>query len=760
MFIISSKTIKSLTIILLTLSFQSLLAADWPVNRKIDLSSGFGDFRQNRFHAGVDIRTGGKVGTQIIAPVSGYIHRVRTAYKGYGKGLYLKGDDGFIYVFGHLLDFEPKINLIVKAEQRKTKRYFLDMTIPKDQLRVKKGDFLGYTGQTGAGAPHLHFEKRTADNFPINPLTNGFSLNDKTKPTFSKIGFKMLEKNALFDNGLRELEFTPRFDPATQNYYLDTLLYFNRPFGLFAEVYDQMRNGGMQQSVYKLTLKVDNKEFYSVIFEKLDFETQRAVNLRYEYLKAVNKEKRVQRLYNADGNDFNGNKSKNKSYGKLGINKNITYGHHSGEIIAEDCFGNKRTLLFDFIYGPQEELYHLDSHIVAQHKNNYYYFSPTINLEAMQIDSVLPFINRADRWGMSKETKVETLENGQIRCKLVGLTTSTTTIRLFVFSKKALIRDNVFSGIMLKGKQSVSLSYDILEDGILINLDVQARQSADARIELYYKDKLLDVLYPKLFNMTMYRCFIPPLEKYEHIDKIGFAMSKDTTYPLQYRDSLKIHLVGHKDNQKIISQGITFEFEKENFYKPRFIEIEKRFYLKDSKERLVSSLVEVKPEAFLCKSNFKMSYTVRKSDPFYERSGFGWFDKEDKKWVWLENEREKYTLSAESTGGGTFVVLYDLAPPVISRISVINGKTYTNRNMKISFLVEDLLSDIADDQAFNVKLSKEWLIPEYDPESKLFIARPASPLAPGKHHLGIEVVDRVGNKVEQYLNFFVKKSKR
>ncbi len=759
MFRLSAKQIKTLTTILLILSFQTLLASDWPVQTKIDLSSGFGDFRANRFHTGIDIRTGGRVGIKVVAPVSGHIHRIRTAYTGYGKGLYLKGDDGNIYVFGHLMDFEPRIDSLVKTAQRETRRYFLDTTLAKNKIKVKKGDLLGFSGQTGAGAPHLHFEKRTSNNLPLNPLTNGFTLDEKEKPIFTKIGFNMLDDYSLFDNGQRTLEFIPKFDSSTQNYYLDTLVYFNRPFGIFAGVFDQMKNNGMQQSVYKLTYNIDGKEFYQVIFEKLDFDNQRAVNFRYEYLKAVNKDKRVQRLYNAQGHDFDGSRSKNKSQGIINT-KSMTYGHHKAEIIAEDSFGNKRKLLFDFIYGPEEELYKLDSHIVEKLTDHYFYFTPTIDLVPMQIDSIVPNLNRGKLWGKVKNSKVEKLENGQIRCQFISQKVSTTTIRLFLYSKKALIRDNIFTGVVKKGKLAVELNYEIMEDGILVNLNVRAKQSAEARIELYYKEKLIDVLYPQLFNMTNYACFIPPLKKYEHIDQIGFAMSKDTTYRLRYKDSLNIQLVGHKNNQKIEVENLIFTFEKDNFYKPRFIEIAKRFYLKDSGVRLVSEIVEIKPSAFLCKSNFKIQYTIRNTNPFYERTGFGWFNEEKKEWVWLENERDEYELTSESTGGGTFAVLYDLIAPTISKLNLIDQKTYYINRFKVTFKIEDDLSGIADDLSFNVKIDKEWLIPEYDPETNKFIATPAQPLSAGKHHFGLEVVDKVGNKTEQYLNFIVKENKR
>jgi len=42
--------------------------------------------RSGRFHVGLDLRTGGRVGARVYAPVDGYIWRVKMAYLGYGKG--------------------------------------------------------------------------------------------------------------------------------------------------------------------------------------------------------------------------------------------------------------------------------------------------------------------------------------------------------------------------------------------------------------------------------------------------------------------------------------------------------------------------------------------------------------------------------------------------------------------------------------------------------------------------------------------------
>ena len=750
--LLSVKQIKLLILILLTLTTQNLFATDWPIKNKIDLSSGFGDYRANRFHTGIDLRTGGRTGIKVYAPVSGYINRIRTSYTGYGKGLYLKGDDGFIYVFGHLENFEGKIDSLIKSKQRASERYYQDLDLDKNQLPIQKGELIGYTGQTGAGAPHLHFEKRTANNLTLNPLANGFVIDDKVSPGFFKIGFTMMDNYSLFDNALREIEFKPTYNSNTQNYILDTLLYFNRPFGIFVGVADRMRRDGMNQTIYKLTLLIDGQEYYKVLMDTLDFDYQRSVNYRYEFSHVINKDLGIHRLYNT-GFDFGGS-SKNMSNGII-ENNTISYGHHNGKIIAEDAFGNKNSLDFKFIFGPEEELYKLDSQVVDKSRNYFFYFSPNMDLEKMQIDSVVPFINRGRDWGRALGSEMDYLDNGMLKCNLPKINTQTTTVRLIAYSQKAVILDNIFCGIVERGKMTSQLQYEILEDGILLSLDVRALQSAKARIELYNEGQLLDTYYPRMYNMNMYRCFIPALEKYKKIDRIGFAMSEDSHYPVKYLDSLNIYLVGNEDNQIITFDDISFEFNKKNFYKPRFVEFYKQYYVK-SNERLVSRMVEMRPQAFICKSDFHVKYTVKNQDPFYERTGISWYDNKNEKWVWLDNQRDGYNLTATSTGGGTFGVLYDLVEPKFRNLNIKDKFTYPSDRFKLTFEVEDELSGIKDDQAFHVKIEKEWMIPEYDPETKKFIAYPAKKLTTGRYHLGIEIVDRVGNKYQQYLNFFIK----
>jgi murein DD-endopeptidase MepM/ murein hydrolase activator NlpD len=51
-------------------------------------SSNFGENRDDHFHMGLDIKTGGAIGVEILAVEDGYISRIKSDFNGYGKALY------------------------------------------------------------------------------------------------------------------------------------------------------------------------------------------------------------------------------------------------------------------------------------------------------------------------------------------------------------------------------------------------------------------------------------------------------------------------------------------------------------------------------------------------------------------------------------------------------------------------------------------------------------------------------------------------
>jgi hypothetical protein len=240
----------------------------WPVHGEIELSSGFCDYRVAHFHGGLDIRTGGAEGRKVYSPITGYVWRIKYAYNGYGKALYLRDADGRIYVFGHLSRLSDPLEKFVKKHQYEAKRYYLDEEFKSDFFPVKLGDLIAFSGQTGAGPPHLHFEKRTPNNLPLNPLANGFSLPDKIPPPIDGVGFIYIDSGALFANGKRTNYRPVRMIRGTNRYVLDSAVYIDAPFGLEVKTFDRMSPGGPKLNIFKARLLIDDYIYYEINFNQ------------------------------------------------------------------------------------------------------------------------------------------------------------------------------------------------------------------------------------------------------------------------------------------------------------------------------------------------------------------------------------------------------------------------------------------------------------------------------------------------------------
>lgn len=740
----------------LTLTAEQL---NMPLEIETDLSSGFGDWRQGHFHAGIDLRTGGKIGRAVYSPVDGYVWRVRTSFYGYGKGLYLKDYQGEIYVFGHLQKYNNRINKLLKEAQFADQRYYQDILFPPDSIPVSKGDLIAFSGQTGVGSPHLHFEKRSSENVPINPLENGFQIDDRTVPVFERLAFQLLDENSVLDNGHRRIFLDVLPGIGAGSYIVDTVLYFNSPFGIMADCFDRMRPGGMKQAIYKLSLFVDDIKYYELKYDSLDFDRTRAVELAYDHIEATNKRTSVRKLYRQPGlahleshqSDLDG------IFGTHGE----AVGRHAVRIVAEDSFGNRSQLSFDFLWGPSDHLFTLDSTQSAPPKSTYYYFTPVDGYEAFGIDSVVPFLNRGDRWGRLNSGKITELEEGRIKFEAIGHTAFRAVMRLVIYCKGGIIRGNIFNGVFPDGKPALSFTYEIEGNGLLVDIVARVKQGYQSRVELYRGDSLVGTEYPTFLNSLHMVCYIPPRPEYNGVDRIGVDLSRNPNSAIRNFKSLNLFVVGREANQKIeVDEWFSLRLGKDNFYEPRFIEIQKSSLLSKSYMRLNSDHYRILPVAFVCREDFEISLKLRTKSAHNTRSGICWLDEREDRWVWLENSFVDNVLTAKSSGGGSFAAVIDFDPPEILNLNYAIGATYYASNRPVKFTLVDSLSGVEDDLDVIVRVDNQWWLTEYDPETNSCIAIPQAPMKPGNHHLAIITSDEAGNISETYVSFFIRKKKR
>lgn len=173
----------------------------WPLAEKTCVSGTFGEYRDGHFHAGIDLSTGGRIGLPVRAVGAGRVVRLRASPYGYGRAIYIDIEGARQVVYGHLSSFAPRWQALVEAEQERLGKYTVDFAVP-DSARVAAGEVVAYTGDSGGGGPHLHFEVRESDTDPINPLTHGWEAEDRTPPVIRAIRLVPLGLEGRVDGGL------------------------------------------------------------------------------------------------------------------------------------------------------------------------------------------------------------------------------------------------------------------------------------------------------------------------------------------------------------------------------------------------------------------------------------------------------------------------------------------------------------------------------------------------------------------------------
>lgn len=163
-----------------------------PLDPPLRLSGTFGEHRNSHIHAGVDISTNEHIGRQVYASLDGHIERLRSSGVGYGRSIYLHATDGRLLVYGHLDAFDEPLASYVDSVQRATGQYEQDLWPPESRFVIHAGQWLGWSGRSGTGPPHLHFEIRHGD-MAYNPLRAGLEVEDTAAPVIRSVTLEPMD---------------------------------------------------------------------------------------------------------------------------------------------------------------------------------------------------------------------------------------------------------------------------------------------------------------------------------------------------------------------------------------------------------------------------------------------------------------------------------------------------------------------------------------------------------------------------------------
>tara|TARA_R110000787_G_scaffold230861_2_gene338341 strand:+ start:181 stop:1845 length:1665 start_codon:yes stop_codon:yes gene_type:complete len=272
-----------------------------PIEIPLILSGSFGELRSNHFHSGLDIKTQQREGIPIYAPADGFVSRIKVSHFGYGKALYIKHPNGYSTVYAHLKKYGDSIQEYLKTAQYKKEVYEIELFPEANQIKVNKGDLIGYSGNSGSsGGPHLHFEIRDANSRPMNPLLFGIEIPDTKKPIVSSVFAYPLSKDAQINQSQNPVKIRLILQ-KDGSYKAENIIAFGE-IGFGISTYDQQNGASNKNGVYKIETYCNGKEKFKVAFEKFSFSETRYLNrfIDYEYFK--NNRSRIQKLFRQPNN--------------------------------------------------------------------------------------------------------------------------------------------------------------------------------------------------------------------------------------------------------------------------------------------------------------------------------------------------------------------------------------------------------------------------------------------------------------------------
>lgn len=293
------------------------------------LSGNFAELRNNHFHSGIDIKTNQKEGYNVYAVGNGFISRINVSPRGYGNAVYIDHPDGYTSVYAHLQKFNSEIEAYVKNYQYANESFAVEIYPKSGELNVSSGDIIALSGNSGgSGGPHLHFEIRdTKTEEPINPFLFGFDVPDTSAPLI---------------NGLYLYPLTGKVNGKTSRQVVasGSTNMVSGKVGLGIKTYDKHDGASNMNGIYQINVYLNGLPHYTYTAERLNFDTNRAINCLVDYADRMKNNSWVYQLYKKEGDPLKmyANLVQN---GILEVEEGVDY---AVQIDVLDYAGNKKSV--------------------------------------------------------------------------------------------------------------------------------------------------------------------------------------------------------------------------------------------------------------------------------------------------------------------------------------------------------------------------------------------------------------------------------
>jgi hypothetical protein len=696
----------------------------WPTDAGRLVTSTFGEYRRTHFHGGIDVSTGDLTGYRVFASRAGEVTRVRVDATGYGKILYVRHPDGYTTTYAHLRGFAPSIEQRVRKEQERLERYPVHIEFASGELPVRKGELIAYTGETGSGSPHLHFEIRDERMNGINPmLAPQLRTEDDIPPVFRKIAIVPLGARSTV-NGQMHAAIIPVRLTRPRSFQFTRPLTIAGAAGIGVYVRDKGNGTRYSRGVYRHRLFVDGRLFFEVRLDRVPMQESQQIGLYFVRDLLRNGEGRFEKLFVDSGHDLPVYADEKKGSGWLSP-ESLPTGSHAVTILSQDFNGNTSELSGTIrLVAPPPA-------IVASEANGTVRFSisppggpPRVVVEEKNFS--------ARRWAsMDVHMLWDTVRSSgtfALPVKVPEIVRIRAATGEGPFSPPAFVVPRP----QRAGTPTVRLDPEIVSSGLRVALSSDGIFTTPPVLALE-EGNVRRLLPMTATDERHYWTIFTPVDTVAGKRTLVFEGTVNAD-PVRVVESLDVYPIVPGRNGTIVFDNGDFRLHFDS------LSVYDTLYLQMKVSTIDGDRVyELLPDRSILREG--LAITLRTSRPsarqaIFTRSGGDW------SLLARPGNPESGLLTARLTDWlGSLALLTDNAPPLISNFRFLHRKRSETLAM---FRVWDELSGV-DYKELKVYIDGKFVVPEVDGEHRRVTVVAPGGLTRGSHRLQVRVQDNLGN---------------
>lgn len=730
----------------------------WPLRENFGISATFGEYRYDHFHAGIDLSTNGDTGLPVLAVADGEIYRLKIQKRAYGKAIYVRHTDGVVSVYAHLESYSTDLGLeqlyqkkIIETGTRYTGDIQLDAPI-----KVRKGDVIAFSGESGAGLPHLHFELRKTESIPVNPLTNGLKDSlDPVPPTFQGIYLYPLDASSAVDGVLEtkairlkkgDLYFVPDTTPVVRGDFLVSVSAYDsalRPY---------------HRAPNKFGFSVDGRLLYELEFNEFSYLEPASFGLVYDLGKPGPSyfEHPIVLTQLADVRP---------PFAQTVVpfpTHSLSPGIHTLEIVASDSNNNTSIAHVDFIVNRPPAM-RIDS-VAANGKD--LVLNSTVTDEDWKANG--PF-------HLAGEVQYS-VDNGKTFLPFpqttLNLQSNQDAVRIDyripmdqITAPQILVKARGFDGVeyspyflaaVSTGPTPTMLAAAAIPSGNVrvttysnaVKVSLETERILPARVSLQTGQPPVTIAM-QAADLIAYEAVLPAPKT---SGLVPYTVGPNPTV------SIPVHFVPRKTSARLSGENYELLFEPDNLFWDTFVWPKSLPSYPARYLPVIGPMLQIGPRGVPMKNKaaIRFHYPADLEKP--ERLNIYIWNRVSERWSPIGSKRD-FSTNTVVAGVGYFdlyALIYDNVSPVITSIFPKRNSSTTNPTPKLAATIRDSGMDV-DDEKVTFFVDNVAYKADYDPDRNVASVKIDTPLSKGYHSFYVAAYDYAGNKTESTkINFRIK----